>query len=200
MGKSCITLNGEIIGEYKEEGFSDSTPRNIEFTEGAFRNNKNLTEVTLFAEDVEIPVSAFENCEYLKHIRLENRVKNIGKYAFCGCKNIENVYIPGTVTIGVCAFSECTSLKKVEFEIMVKVIPKSCFSNCCKLEEIIFKDTQNSYLIIESLALNGCDELRSIRAKESKKEIDLSEIDIVKDNFEIAYKEGQSLILCKPQI
>lgn len=189
MCKSCITLNGEIIGEYKEEGFSDSTLRNIEFTEGAFRNNKNLTEVTLFAEDVEIPVSAFENCENLENIRMENRVKNIGKYAFCGCKNIENVYIPGAVTMGACAFSGCTSLKKVEFEIMVKVMPKSCFSNCCKLEEIIFKDTQNSCLIIESLALNGCDELRSIKAKESEKKIDLSKIDIVNDNFEIAYKE-----------
>lgn len=58
---------------------------------------------------------AFFHCHTLKTAELtEGLLKEIGKDAFCGCRSLENVTIPSTVTaIGDNAFDGCKGLKSV---------------------------------------------------------------------------------------
>ena len=60
--------------------------------------------------------------------------RRIGKMAFNGCLNLENVVIPSSVTtIGESAFIACTSLKNIDIPASVTVIEQQAFSNCKSL-------------------------------------------------------------------
>ena len=68
-------------------------------------------------------------------------VKSIKHTAFYGCKNLESVEIPNTVTsIGDGAFGMCTRLMKVVIPSSVTSINSYAFSNCPALEEIYIND------------------------------------------------------------
>ncbi|MBR7132190.1 MAG: leucine-rich repeat domain-containing protein [Clostridia bacterium] len=56
------------------------------------------------------------NGQLLTELRLP-RVQTISMYQYCGCKCIENVFLPETVTVvDIGAFYDCTGIKNVYFE------------------------------------------------------------------------------------
>ena len=61
-----------------------------------------------------IPDYAFYGCRNLQSITYPDSVTSIGNYAFYNCKNLTGITIPDSVTsIGKCAFSGCTRLTSI---------------------------------------------------------------------------------------
>ena len=79
----------------------------------AFKNNTEITSVTLPENVTTIEGQAFMGCTALTDIDLGS-VQLISSYAFEGCTSVDNVVIPPTVTnIGAYAFYGCTALHNV---------------------------------------------------------------------------------------
>ena len=63
----------------------------------------------------ETTVSGGKGLPFLRKVILPESVKYIGDYAFCFCKNLEEINLPfGMQRIGKHAFHGCTSLKRIE--------------------------------------------------------------------------------------
>ncbi len=84
--------------------------------------SKKMTELIRFHQAS--PIVSYE---------IPNSVKRIGKGAFCGCSDLEEIVIPNSVrSIGENAFHNCLSLKEIIIPDSVKSIGESAFSNCKK--------------------------------------------------------------------
>ncbi len=70
----------------------------------------------------ETTVSGGEGLPFLRKVILPESVKYIGDYAFCFCKNLEEINLPfGMQRIGKHAFHGCTSLKRIEVPVGTNV-------------------------------------------------------------------------------
>ena len=94
----------------------------------------------------------------------------MGRYAFYGCKALESISIPKSVTeIGGCVFYDCASLTEVVIPSGVLTIGNSLFSGCEMIERV---EIQGSVTSIGSNAFQDCVNLTSITIPESVTEID----------------------------
>ena len=119
-------------------------------------------------------------------------VTSICNFAFYGCTEIHEVYIPDTVkTIGYGAFEYCYSLSVVELGNSLETIEDWAFMNCESLVSITLPDTVTSICYgafeycysLESVemgdnvtyigeyAFSSCDKLKSIELSSSLEEI-----------------------------
>lgn len=86
---------------------------------------------------------AFKNHKNLKEVTIGTNVKSIGKNAFSGCKKLTTVKMGKNVTsIGENAFYNCIALKKIEIPAKVNKIGTKAFYNCKKLTNITIKTTK----------------------------------------------------------
>ncbi|MBE5795438.1 MAG: leucine-rich repeat domain-containing protein [Clostridiales bacterium] len=70
----------------------------------------------------EITVSGGKGLPFLRKVILPESVKYIDDYAFCFCKNLEEINLPfGMQRIGKHAFHGCTSLKRIEVPVGTNV-------------------------------------------------------------------------------
>lgn len=137
--------------------------------------------------------NAFSGCTKLENITFqlgtfaedlyERRclLEYIGEHAFAGCKSIQTICIPQSVTsIGKFAFKGCTSLEKIYIPQKAhSVIPEGFLYNCKKLKLVRFYYQYNStyehhemefveamYSEIGKEAFCGCQELESFPKSE----------------------------------
>ena len=81
---------------------------------GAFRDQSNLTSVTISPGIKTIGDDAFATCENLTNITIPDGVTSIGRSAFRECRSLKTIIIPGSViSIGRHAFIECESLESI---------------------------------------------------------------------------------------
>lgn len=103
--------------------------------------SSKVSTVELF-DDCIIYENAFENCKYLKKIKLPNRSEKISKGAFNNCTSLESITIPASVkVIQENAFSGCTSLKNINFSEGLTRIEDNAFKDCTSLEKIHIPDS-----------------------------------------------------------
>ena len=77
----------------------------------AFKNNTNLTKVTLSSGIKTIGYGAFLGCSALEEVVLSNTVTSIGTYAFKDCSSLTKIIIPASVTsINANSFTNCTNV------------------------------------------------------------------------------------------
>ena len=141
--------------------------------EGAFSGcTLSLRSVTIPASVREIRERAFEDCLYLKEVRIPEGVEVIGADAFAHCGDLEHVEIPGSVReIGACAFSPCSSLRTIRIPDGVVSIGEKAFSYCAQLTEAVIGDSVGK---IGPRAFDHCYKLRSVTLPGSLKEIERS--------------------------
>ena len=61
--------------------------------------------------------SAFQDCNNLQYITLNNDLKTIADFAFWGCNQLTDFFIPASVdSVGVCSLAYCTSLRNIEVD------------------------------------------------------------------------------------
>lgn len=94
----------------------------------AFRNNKYITDVTIYAGVEDIRNCAFMNCTNLKSVKISGSVRTICGAAFYGCTSLEEVVISNGVTeIHDSVFCSCPSLKNVTIPSSVEMIMPLAF-------------------------------------------------------------------------
>lgn len=104
--------------------------------------------------------SNFLNYSNVRNIYLpSNSLKKIDKSLFSGCKKLENIYIPDSVTsIGDNAFADCQSLKSIHLPKNLETVGEASFSNCESLEELDFTSVKT----IGDSAFLGASKLKRI--------------------------------------
>ena len=154
---------------------------NLMIPEGAFKNCKNLKEVSINDKVSDIEDSAFENCSHLKKVTLPKNLESVGNSAFFKTpwlkshdKFIKNpsgdmliaylgddteVTIPKEIqTISSSAFEGRTRLKKVTLN-HISTIQSKAFNGCTALAEITL--SKHLYIVGDE-AFSGCSNLQTI--------------------------------------
>lgn len=107
-----VDSESKIIVKYLENESHVNIPDGIErIADGVFKNKK-LSSISVPHSLREIGNYAFFGCKNLTSIELLNGLEKIGDYAFKDCKKLSNVEIPTSVIrIGKNAFN-CTCLTR----------------------------------------------------------------------------------------
>lgn len=107
-----VDKNKKIIIKYRENASHVNIPDGIEkIADGVFKNKK-LSSISVPSSLREIGNYAFCGCKQLTSIELLHGVEKIGDFAFKDCKKLTNIEIPSTVIrIGKNAFN-CTCLTR----------------------------------------------------------------------------------------
>ena len=114
-----------------------------------FKNNTDITSVTLEEGIVYIESSAFSGCTNLKTVVLPNSLTLVDSRAFEGCTSLESVeFGDNLIEVGYSAFEDCTSLKDVILPDTVQLIGSNAFAKVgtgdgrfeCKAEGTVYKN------------------------------------------------------------
>lgn len=113
----------------------------------AFKDNCNLTSISIPEGVTVIQPSAFCNCTNLSSITIPKGVTKIGKRAFCNCTSLISIFIPNSVvSIEEGAFFNCTSLTSIAIpypsDISTTLIGDKAFNNCTSLTSIYCKSSR----------------------------------------------------------
>lgn len=107
-----------------------------------------------------------------KVVKIPDRFRVIGSYAFSGNKNIQTVIIPKTITtIEENAFDQCKNLKKVVFEkgSKLKTIDNYAFAGCKNIQAIELPDSVEQ---IGEWAFSDCSKMESVKFPKGLRNID----------------------------
>lgn len=111
-----------------------------QIAEGAFKNNKKVTKVTIGSNVSKISKNAFSGAVKLKTVTMGQNVTEVGAYAFKGCKVLTGITLPAKTTkIGDQAFSGCKKLKTITIKsskITSKKLSKNAFKGITKVTTI----------------------------------------------------------------
>lgn len=98
----------------------------------AFKDYKNLIDITLPSSIRSIGTNAFENDSILVNISLPNNLESLGGGAFAGCISLEEIIIPEKITkIAARLFEGCRNLASIYLG-----------SNVSTIGDYAFKDTR----------------------------------------------------------
>ena len=127
---------------------------------GAFKENQNLTSVTIGNNVTVIGEEAFIHCSYLKTLTLGNSVADIQYAAFAHCNNISSLTLPNSVTsIGGYAFYHCNNASSLTLGNKVTSIDEAAFYHCYNLTTLTIP---NSVTHIGDYAFGYCQNLTSV--------------------------------------
>lgn len=102
--------------------------------QGAFKECKTLTNVTIAEGVTKINEDAFKECANIESVSFPSTLTFIGSDSFSGCSGLTSVVIPDKVTtIGGSAFSDCSNLETVTISSSVIKIEGGAFSDCRNL-------------------------------------------------------------------
>lgn len=108
-----------------------------------------------------IGISAFESCETLEEINLEN-IETIDSWAFMGCVRLRNVELPLLKELGTGVFQDCDSLEYIEIP-LVKKICAYTFDSCLRLRVARLPEVE----LIETRAFSQCNNLSRVEVRNS---------------------------------
>ena len=96
-----------------------------------YRNNQEVTEITVPDYVKSIEESAFENCTNLVSVHLPGNLTAIEPYTFKDCRSLSDITIPvSTKQIGQYAFAGCSSLDTVRIPAKVRSIGRNALPDC----------------------------------------------------------------------
>lgn len=124
-------------------------------------------EITVPSGVETIPHSMFNNCLNLKSIRFNQDLREIGPWAFMGCKNLGPTLVIPSGVKKVCksAFSNCYSVKKI---ILPNNIHIEEYGFMCGVTEVEFETDPPKGVVLDKGAFCLCNMLMS---KDMKKKI-----------------------------
>ena len=164
--KTEISLPESIRGMAKELFAGNDRIRSVsiygcgEISDGAFKNCKSLSYVSLQGKVKKIGEEAFKGCSSLMEINLPASVEYIGYGAFSGCQMLESIVLPsGLAFVNTELFMDCAMLRSITIPSSVENIYSRAFKNCTGLEKVVF---QNGLKYIYTEAFYFCGSLRKV--------------------------------------
>ncbi len=130
--------------------------------DNAFKNQVDLTKVTIPSSVLEIGEGAFQNCFSLKTVVFaeSSSMQSIGKGAFAFCTSLESIVnLPGNASYGTYMFQYCTSLTQISIPAGVTALPNYMFRYCTSLAQIALPESVTS---IGQYAFQNCTSLAEI--------------------------------------
>ena len=162
MGGEYTDGNG-VTWEYKEveAGATCSIwPRNRSSISGRVEIPGTVEVDGVSIKVVSIGKEAFCDCGELQEVTIPGSVTVIGEYAFFGCSGLTAVTIPGSVTeIGAHAFGGCSGLTAVTIPGSVMEIGEYAFLDCSGLTAVTIP---GSVTVIGDDAFSGCSGLNAV--------------------------------------
>lgn len=114
--------------------------------EGAFRQCKSLTSITIPEGVKSIEEDAFSSCDSLVTVHIPTSVTIIGEEAFSWCPTLKSIELPyNLTTIGEGAFIGCNSLESITIPKSVRNIGEEAFRQCTSLKSIKVEDGNYVY-------------------------------------------------------
>lgn len=129
--------------------------------DNAFKNQVDLTKVTIPSSVLEIGEGAFQNCFSLKTVVFaeSSSMQSIGKGAFNSCTSLTTINLPAGASYGTYLFANCSSLKEISLPAGVKSLPNYMFSDCVSLTTV---NLPESLTTIGQYAFKNCTSLAEI--------------------------------------
>jgi len=157
----------EGIQKIESEAFAYSDIKEIvipstvlEIGDNAFQNCNSLTNVILQEGIEKIGVGAFQNDINLVEISLPNSLEYLGESSFLNCKSLTSITIPNKVTkIYRNTFKNCTSLNKIHLHDDITSIQEGSFENVSSLESLTLPSRITE---IYQNTFSGCSSLKTI--------------------------------------
>ena len=147
--KLGITKDEYGDGEFFDDGDESALVEDwgsVSIGDGAFKDWKELENITIKKRASSLGSYAFSGCENLKTAVFNKGVSRIGTRCFEGCKSFENLQASSVSSISAQAFIGCSSLKEVNitgFTDTFGFIGKSAFEGCTKLKQVRITDRQS---------------------------------------------------------
>ena len=131
-----------------------------------FQGCTGLEEVVI--DCVTLPQSTFENCSFLKTVKLGENCISLGRNCFANCSSLVNINLPESIEkIYSNCFANCTSLKTIHIPQSVTLSEEpglswssggeSMFEGCTSLENVEWNAN-----VIPLYAFEGCEALLSL--------------------------------------
>ena len=116
------------------------------FTDTVFRNNKNITSLSIGGGVTTIGNNTFSGCEKLAKVSLASSVSTLGDDVFYGCKSLTSLDLKeGVVSLGNSALEKCSGLKILTVSTSLKRHGAYVLRGCNALTEAIIKPSNSSY-------------------------------------------------------
>lgn len=133
----------------------------------AFKNTCLTGEFTIPSTVTEIGNSAFASTDFTKvTFEAESQLSSIGSKAFQGCRNLQEIALPDTVTeLPTQIFDGCSALATVTLPSNIPAIPANAFKNCTSLGSIKLPESVSE---LDGTAFSGCTSLKTIDTSDSK--------------------------------
>ena len=187
-----ITLSGDIEGH-----------RVVGIDEDAFAGNQNLVKLTIY--DLDVPSKAFEGCESLEVVSLNN-ITSIGISAFEGCESLETVTVTEgkkgqLLKIGTKAFSDCDALESVEInQTIVYGYQVDYFAKSNNLQSLKLRNFAYTMKNVNSSYITRLGALFGESANKTKSDVKLvnltiENMDSVPESFVRGFKSLQSVTI-----
>ena len=149
--------------------------------DNAFKNDKNLTTITIGANVTAIGKDTFASCTKLKTVKGGKYAAKIKDGAFSSCKALTKFPVMEKLqTIGMNAFKDCVKLKQFTIGKSVKEIGKSAFLNCKALKSITVKTSKLTANKVKKDAFKGINAKAVFKCPKKK----------VKDYLKLFVKKG----------
>ena len=136
--------------------------------DNAFKENQEITAVTIPEGIVSIGERVFELCKNLQNITLPQSLRSIGFAAFCDCHSLEEITLPTRLsgTLNGSLLQNCTSLQEITIPQGITELGGWAFCGCTNLEQIHFA-SDSELTTIGRQVFTDCTSLESIEIPES---------------------------------
>lgn len=176
---TTVTLPDDIT--YKEHNYPVTVIRN-----DAFKDCKNMTEITLSSNLQKINTQAFANCNKLAEIDIPESVETIGNEVFLRCTGLNKVRFvgqSGIETLPAYTFMGCEALNTIDLPASLTTIANEVFRGCGSLKVITLPAALTT---LGDYAFLGCNKLETITIENQTAFPDAFETTFEKKTYEIA--------------
>lgn len=183
-GGKILKSDREIFGEYCFPGepvhkekitFQDLLEyENVDFQ--GFRGDIYVKEAVIPEGASTIPKSQFFGCRSLEKVCLPESVSVIEDYAFADCNVLkvwESMEKLSLKSVGISAFENCYALEFISLPDSLTVIEGAAFADCVSVNKLIFSDTSLLKKIGDH-AFRGCRNLKEVYLPDSAKYVGIS--------------------------
>ena len=101
-------------------------------------------------------IDGFFDCKELKSVVLPATAKEIFNFAFDNCEKLESITMnEGLLSIGIRAFEDCKSLESIEIPSTVSKIGSWVFKNCRKLSDIRIEEGNETFEVADGILIGN---------------------------------------------